>query len=158
MAGVLRILALFALLAGATALAACGDDSSREEKNAYVREINAAQREFARRVTAVSRQITPESTPAQDRRTLQRFKAAIDTVVARLRAIDVPPDVEAEHEQLVVAMSGFGTEIAKANTALRNPDTRSIAEAQRAVTAATQTVNGQIDAAIAAINSKLRDT
>ncbi|HWI08457.1 MAG TPA: hypothetical protein VNT54_13195 [Solirubrobacteraceae bacterium] len=157
MSGVLRIVALVALLGGAIALAACGDDGSREEKNAYVREVNAAQEAFAARVTSVSQEITPQSSPARDRRTLERFETAIESVVDQLRAIDVPQDVEAEHEQLVEAMTDFGTEINKATTALRNPDTRSIAEAQRAVTAATQTVNGRIDAAIAAINSKLRE-
>ena len=159
MSGLLRLLALVALLAGATALAACGGgDDEREAKNAYVAEVNAAQEEFASRITAVSQQITEKSSPAQDRRTLQRFETAIDAVVERLRGIEVPDDVQTEHEQLVDAMTDFGGEIGKATTALRDPDTRSIAEAQRAVTVATQTVNGQIDAAIAAINSKLRET
>ncbi len=159
MSGLLRMVALVALLTGAIALVACGgEDDSREEKNAYVREVNAAQTEFASRVTAVSQQITPQSSPARDRRTLQRFETAIESVVRQLRAIEVPQDVEAEHKQLVEAMTDFGTEINKATSALRDPDTRSIAEAQRAVMAATQTVNGQIDAAIAAINSKLRET
>ena len=159
MSGLLRLLALVALLAGATALAACGgDDDEREAKNAYVAEVNTAQTEFASRITTVSQQITEKSSPAQDRRTLQRFETAIDAVVKQLRGIEVPDDVETEHKQLVDAMTDFGGEIGKATDALRDPDTRSIAEAQRAVTAATQTVNGQIDAAIAAINSKLRET
>lgn len=159
MPGLLRLLALVALIAGATALAACGGgDDEREAKNAYVAEVNAAQEEFASRITAVSQQITDKSSPAQDRRTLQRFETAIDAVVEQLRGIEVPDDVQTEHEQLVDAMTDFGAEIGKATSALRDPDTRSIAEAQRAVTLATQTVNGQIDAAIAAINSKLRET
>ena len=159
MSGLLRPLALVALLAGATALAACGGgDDEREAKNAYVAEVNTAQTEFASRITTVSQQITEKSSPTQDRRTLQRFETAIEAVVKQLRAIEVPEDVETEHKQLVDAMTDFGGEIAKATDALRDPDTRSIAEAQRAVTVATQTVNGQIDAAIAAINSKLRET
>jgi len=44
----------------------------------------------------------------------------------------------------------------KATLALRNPDSRTIAEAQRTIQAATQTVNVRIEAAIAAINSKLK--
>ena len=160
MSGLLRLLAVIALLAGAGALAACGGggDDEREAKNAYVAEVNTAQTEFASRITTVSQQITDKSSPAQDRRTLQRFETAIDAVVKQLREIEVPDDVETEHKQLVDAMTDFGGEIAKATDALRDPDTRSIAEAQRAVTLATQTVNGQIDAAIAAINSKLRET
>ncbi len=159
MSRALKILSLVALLVGAVVLGACGDETnSREAKNTYVREVNAAQMEFATTVRAVSRRITPKSSAGQDRRTLARFEAAIADVVAKLRAVEVPQDVESEHEQLVEAMSGFGSEINKATDALRDPDTRSIAEAQRSIASATETVNGQIDAAIAAINSKLQQT
>lgn len=150
---------LAALLLGAIALSACGDDGdSRETKNTYVNEVNAAQTGFASQVTTVSQQITSKSSPSQDRRTLERFEAAIGDVVKQLRDIKVPKDVKTEHAQLVSAMTEFGSEIKKATAALRDPDTRSIAEAQRAITTATQTVNGKIDAAIAAINSKLRES
>jgi predicted small secreted protein len=154
------MLSLLALLLGAVALGACGGDdgNSREVKNAYVEQVNVAQMDFANTVTRVSQQITPKSSAREDQRTLRRFEKAIADVVKRLRAIEVPTAVEAEHEQLVDAMSGFGSDIKQATDALRNPDTRSIAEAQRAISSSTQTVNGQIDAAIAAINSKLRET
>lgn len=156
MSGALRILSLLAALVGAVALSACGDEAnSREAKNAYVREVNAAQMGFASNVSSVSQQITPKSSATQDRRTLERFETAIADVVKQLQGINVPTDVETEHKQLISAMTRFGDEIKKATDALKNPDTRSIAEAQRAITTATQTVNGQIDAAIAAINSKL---
>ena len=152
----LRIVTLLAVLVGAIVLGACGDEAnSREAKNAYVREVNAAQTGFASNVTSVSQQITPKSSATQDRRTLERFETAIADVVKQLQGISVPKDVETEHKQLIAAMTDFGGEIKKATDALKNPDTRSIAEAQRAITTATQTVNGQIDAAIAAINSKL---
>ena len=153
------MIAVVALLVGTVALAACGDEAnSRDAKNAYAREVNAAQESFASTVTTVSQQITEKSSPTQRRRTLRRFEAAIEDVVKQLRDIGIPKDVEAEHEQLISAMTRFGGEIRKATTALGNPTTRSIAEAQRALSTATQTVNGQIDAAIAAINSKLRET
>ena len=156
MPGALRILSLIALLTGAIALSACGDETnSRDAKNAYVRQVNAAQTEFASTVSSVSQRITPKSSAGQDRKTLQSFETAIEDVVAKLEKINVPSDVAAEHKQLVAAMTDFGTEIKKATDALRKPDTRSIAEAQRTVASASQTVNGQIDAAIAAINSKL---
>jgi paraquat-inducible protein B len=160
MSRALKMLSLVALLLGAIALSACGGDdgNSREAKNAYVAKVNAAQTEFASTVTTVTQRITPQSSPGQDRRTLRSFEKAIADVVAKLRRIDVPASVTVEHKQLVSAMTGFGAEIRKATAALRNPDTRSIAEAQRSISTATQTVNGQIDAAIAAINSKLSKT
>lgn len=158
MSGRMRIAPLLSLLLAAMLLVACGGSAERERKNAYVREVNAAQNEFAETVTDVSERITNKSSPKQDRKTLRSFEAAIEDVVAKLRAIDVPEDVQAEHKQLTEAMAGFGTEISKATDALDRPTTRSIAEAQRAITTATQNVNGQIDAAIAAINSKLGAT
>jgi hypothetical protein len=143
------------LVALALALGACGGGDERDAKNAYVRQVNAAQTEFATNVTNVSQRITPKSSAIQDRRTLKRFEAAIQEVVVTLEAIEVPSDVEVEHKQLVAAMSGFGTDIKRATSALSDPDTRTIAEAQRSIANATQTVNQRIDSAIAAINSKL---
>src|SRR5688572_1290386 len=111
----LRIIALAALLLGAIALGACGDEAdSRDAKNAYVREVNAAQTGFANTVSTVSQQITPKSSANQDRRTLRRFETAIEDVVEQLREIEVPKDVETEHKQLISAMTGFGNEIKKA--------------------------------------------
>ena len=156
MSGPLRILVGLLLAFAAVALGACGGgDDDRKAKNAYVAEVNTAQNEFAATVTSVSERITNKSSSSQDRKTLQQFQAAIAAVVTNLRGIDVPNGVQSEHEQLVGAMSGFGTEIEKATLALRNPDSRRIAEAQRTIQSATQMVNLRIDAAIAAINSKL---
>ena len=155
MSGRLRILSLLSLLLAAVALGACGGADERKEKNAYVQQVNSAQTEFASTVTTVSQRITSKSSSSEDRKTLQQFETAIEDGVAKLRNIKVPADVMSEHKQLVGAMTGFGVDIKKATDALKNPNTRTIAEAQRAITTATQTVNTRIDAAIAAINSKL---
>lgn len=155
MSGLLRLAAMLLIALAALALGACGGGDERKATNAYVRQVNNAQNEFAQTVTTVSERITQKSSSSQDRKTLQEFQTAIDDVVADLRAIDEPDAVKSEHEQLVKAMSGFGAEIRKATRALRNPDTNTIAEAQRTIQGATQTVNVRIDQAIAAINSKL---
>lgn len=151
------IATLLCLLLGAVALGACGGDDT-EAKNAYVQKVNDAQAAFASTVTTVSQEITPKSSSKDDRATLERFQKAIEEVVAKLRGIPVPSDVESEHKQLVGAMTGFGEDISTATDALRNPNSRKIEEAQRAITMATQTVNVRIDQAIAAINSKLGAT
>ncbi len=158
----LRVVSLLALvlalpLAGLLLTRGGGDDE-RDTKNAYVREVNAAQAEFATTVTDVSQQITPKSSSSQDRRTLRRFQTAIDDVVSKLRRIDVPSSVRAEHARLVEAMSAFGADIERANAALRNPSSRELERAQRQIAASTQRVNVRIDSAIAAINSKLDAT
>ncbi len=125
------MLALLALAFAGVALSACGGNDDREAKNAYVKQVNIAQNEFAANVSTVSQRITDKSSSAQDRKTLEQFQTAIDDVVTDLRDIDVPGDVKSEHKQLVAAMSGFGTQIKQATLALRNPDTRAIAEAQQ---------------------------
>lgn len=155
MSALLRTTALLLIAFATLALAACGGGDEREARNDYVRQVNNAQSEFAQTVTTVSEQITEKSSSSDDRKTLQQFQTAISDVVTDLRDIDVPKAVESEHEQLVEAMTTFGSEIEKATAVLRNPDSRKIAEAQRTIQAATQTVNLRVEAAIAAINSKL---
>lgn len=158
MFGPLRILVSLLLAVAALTLAACGGEDDQKAKNAYVGEVNAAQSEFANTVQTVSERITPKSSSSQDRKTLDQFQDAIADVVKNLKSIDVPGGVESEHDQLVAAMSGFGDQIEQATVALRNPDSTKIAEAQKTIQSATQTVNVRIDAAIAAINSKLKRT
>jgi hypothetical protein len=158
MSGPPRILAPLLLAVAVLALGACGGEDDQKAKNAYVGEVNAAQSEFANTVQTVSERITPKSSSRQDRKTLEEFQDAIADVVKNLRGIDVPDGVDSEHDQLVEAMSGFGDQIEQATVALRNPDSTKIAAAQRTIQTATQTVNLRIDAAIAAINSKLKRT
>jgi hypothetical protein len=155
MPGPLRILVALLLAFTVLALGACGGGDDRDAKNAYVSEVNAAQSEFAANVETVAKRITPKSSSSQDRKTLAQFEAAIARVVENLRGISVPDAVKSEHAQLVKAMSGFGDEIEKATKALRNPTQVNIDEARKTIATATQTVNLRIDAAIAAINSKL---
>ena len=155
MSGLLRGTALLLVAFAALALSACGGGDERDARNDYVRQVNNAQNEFAQTVTTVSEQITEKSSSSQDRKTLQQFQTAINDVVTDLREIEVPAAVESEHAQLIEAMTTFGADIRKATTVLRNPDSRKIAEAQKTIQAATQTVNLRVEAAIAAINSKL---
>ena len=87
MARLARIAFLATLLVAALALAACGDDNT--EKNAYIRELTAAQTQYQTKAKRIEEGATPTSTPRQDRRTLGRFSAAIarrDRRAARDRA------------------------------------------------------------------------
>ena len=158
MPGLLKPAALVLLAFAALALVACGGSEEREEKNAYVRQVNAAQAEFAQTVTTVSERITDKSSSSQDRKTLEQFQTAIDDVVTDLRDIDVPGAVDAEHAQLVKAMSGFGSDIRRRSARCATRPGPMIEEARKTIATATQTVNVRIDAAIAAINSKLEQS
>lgn len=148
------------LAALALALSACvgGGESDTKDKKAYARAVNDAQTEFASTVTTVSQEVGPGSSIRRQQRTLRRFEAAIDGVVQDLRGIDPPSEVEREHDRLVAVMSGFGDDIEQANEAMRNPTPSSLELAKRRITTATQTVNARVNAAIAAINVKLRES
>ncbi len=152
-----RMAPTVAPILAALALAACGG-SDKKEQNAYAREVNAAQSKFASTVRTVSEEVRPGSSVSRQQRTLRRFEAAIDGVVEDLRDIDPPSEVEREHERLVAVLRGFGADIEKANEAMRNPTPRSIDVAKQRVASATQSVNARVDAAIAAINVKLRES
>jgi hypothetical protein len=152
-----RFVLTAAALVAAVALVACGDSgTSTKEKNAYAEKVNAAQTKFATTVTSVSQSGGASNSISRQRETLRRFEAAIESVVRDLNAIDPPSEVTKEHAQLTRVMSGFGKAIGDANAAMRNPTPRGIEQAQQSVATATQSVNARVNAAIAAINVKLK--
>jgi hypothetical protein len=153
-----RIVTLLLAAACALALGACGGAKEREANNTYVSQVNAAQNEFAATVDSVSQRITKNASSRQQRKTLADFQSAIDDVVRKLAAIKVPSRVKREHEQLVKAMSGFRDQIKAANLVLRNPTDANVLDARNDIASATQAINGRIQSAIAAINSKLRSS
>jgi hypothetical protein len=152
-----RLASIAAAVVAVAARAACGGGgTSTKDKNAYAEKVNAAQTKFASTVTTVSQDGGSRNSISQQRKTLRRFQAAIESVVRDLRAIDAPSEVTKEHQQLTNVMTGFGKAIGEANAAMRNPTPRGIEQAQQRVSAATQSVNARVNAAIAAINVKLK--
>ncbi len=150
-------MSLVALALAAIALGACGGGAdNREAKNTYVRDLNAAQQQFASDATTVSQQ-GKASSLGQYRRTLGRFEKTIADFAAKLRGIEVPGVVQEEHEQLVAALTKFGADFKQVKGVLNNPNARSLREAQNAIATATQRANARIEAAAAAIDSKLQD-
>lgn len=159
MPGVLRTTFLLTALVAAIAPTACGggETESRSERNGYVRELNAAQQEFATNASTVS-QDGKAASLRQYRRTLKRFEKTIAEFAAKLRRIDVPRVVREEHQQLIAAVTSFGSDFEQITDVLNNPNARALSEAQAAITTATQRANARIEAAAAAIDSKLADT
>jgi ElaB/YqjD/DUF883 family membrane-anchored ribosome-binding protein len=139
------------------ALAACGGGTGTQDKNAYARQVNAAQTKFALTVsTAASEESKGDQGTARLQLTLRRFRTAVDGVVRDLRHIDAPSEVSKEHEQLVSVMSGYGDEIGRTIEEMRNPTPRVAQRAKQRLDSAQRTVTAQVNAAIAAINVKLR--
>jgi hypothetical protein len=138
------------------ALGACGGGTGTQEKNAYAREVNAAQTKFALTVSNASQDSGGEPSLRRQQRVLRRFHTAIEDVVRDLRNIDAPSEVSKEHSQLVSVMSGYGDEIGRADEAMRNPTPLGTQQAKDRLDSASRSVSAQVNAAIAAINVKLR--
>jgi hypothetical protein len=152
-----RVASIVMPILAVVALGACGGGTGTQEKNAYAREVNAAQTKFA---LTVSNAASEESKGKQGltglQLTLRRFRTAVDGVVQDLRSIDAPSEVSTEHEQLVSVMSGYGDEIGRTIEEMRNPTPRVAQLARQRLDSAQRSVTTQVNAAIAAINVKLR--
>jgi len=153
MARLARIALLATLLVAATAQAGCGSDNA--EKNAYIRELTAAQMRYQASAQRIEADATATSTPSQDRRTLDRFSAAITDTIAALRAIDPPPEVAAEHKAFVDVFVTWHDDVQRFTEAIKHPTRRGVARAQRQIAAANATFNTSLREAGTDIDAKL---
>jgi hypothetical protein len=145
------------LIVAALALVAAGCGTDTKEANDYVDAVNKAQNAFATKFDELSGQITSTSTAAQDRKTLDGFRQAIDKVVADFRAVKAPDKVKDLHGKLISEVSAYGREIDKAKGAFSDDDPQAIVKAQADLVSAVTRVQSQINQTIADINKKLRD-
>ena len=132
-------------------LVACGGDTTA--KNEYVAAVNKAQTEFAAGIGKAA----PSATEADATKVFGDMQAAIEKVVADLRAVEPPDEVAALHQRLVREMADFGTAVEKAAGSLRSGDPGKLAAAQAAFTKSTAGAGRKIDATIGQINAKLQE-
>jgi hypothetical protein len=155
MSRLLLISSLLLLLLATLALGACGGGSNDvDNKNAYVRELNAAQSDFRSSAEEVSKQRVPGENAGKVR-VVQQLAAAIDKLVATMRGIAVPGAVRAEHQQLIHTMTGFRADVQTLTQTFRAGDARKLRAGLAAFKAAQLQADTRVDATIAAINSKL---
>src|SRR3954451_9716823 len=102
------LLSVILVVAAAVGLSACGEDKAAEQRNAYADQVNRAQNDFAQSFKSLSKRITRTTTPGRGRRTIQGFEDAADNVVADLRLIDAPSDLQPLHRRLIEEMAGYG--------------------------------------------------
>jgi hypothetical protein len=150
----LRVLPIV-LAAAAVAVSGCGSDV--KARNDYVDAVNKAQDGFAASFDRLSSQITATSTPAQDQRTLEGFRQAVDRAVTRLRAIQVPDRVKGLHAQLIGEIAAYGREIDRAKRAFRSSSPQEVVRAQTQLVNAVTRVSAQINHTIDQINKRLRE-
>jgi uncharacterized lipoprotein YmbA len=153
MARLARIAFLASLLIAAMALAACGGDNT--EKNAYIRELTAAQTQYQMKAKAIGAGATPTSTPRQDRLTLDRFSEAIQATITALRAIKPPSEVTTEHQAFVAVFVTWHDDVERFTKAIAKPTRRGVQRAQRRIAAANQTFNQSLRRAGTDIDAKL---
>jgi hypothetical protein len=149
-----RVASIVMPILAVVALGACGGGTGTQDKNAYAREVNAAQTKFALTVSNASQ--GSGGSLRQQQQLLRRFHTAIESVVRDLRNIDAPSEVSKEHNQLVSVMSSYGQEIGRADETMRNPTPLGAEQAKQRLASASQSVSTRVNAAIAAINVKLR--
>lgn len=140
------------LLAGA---GGCGG-ASHSADNRYVDAVNQAQSDFAMSFDRLASKITATSTPQQDVKTLEGFRAAVAGAVARLHAIRPPARVAGLHQQLVQALRSYEDALARAEGALANSDPQQVIAAETGLTSAVTKLSAKINSAINAINTRLR--
>jgi hypothetical protein len=145
-----------ALLLLVVVVAGCGGDDGAKEANDYVAQVNKAQNAFAQTIQRINRQVTAQSTAAEDRDTLGEYVTAVDRVVKRLRAIKPPESVAPLHDKLVKAIDDYGRMVESAAKSLEHPTATRLLDAQQTLLDATQTVTRQINSTIKQINTKLR--
>jgi predicted outer membrane protein len=152
-----RVASTVTLILAVVALGACGGGTSTKDKNAYAERVNAAQTKFSSTVaTAASEDSKGKRSLSRQQRTLRRFDAAIANVIRDLRNIDAPSEVSQEHDRLISVMIDYGDEIEGAGEAMRNPTPRESQVVRQRLAAAQRSASTQVNAAIAAINVKLR--
>jgi CHASE3 domain sensor protein len=151
-----RVASIVTLVLAVVALAACGSGTGTKEKNAYAREVNAAQTKFAEAASNASHDSGGDRSLTRQQRMLRAFHTAIEGVVRDLQNIDAPSEVSKEHSQLVSLMSSYDDEIGRADETMRNLTPAGAEQAKQRLASASRSVSAQVNAAIAAINIKLR--
>jgi hypothetical protein len=151
-----RAAAAAALAAAALATAGCAG-AQRDGANGYVRAVNAAQGQFKRTFDRLATDITPTSTPQQDRRTLAAFQAAVDGTVRRLRRVRPPERVATLHERLVGEIGSYSGHIEAARRAFATREPRRIIRAQGRLVGAVGRISAAVNRTIDRINARLRD-
>jgi len=135
--------------------AGCGGDA--EEKNAYVDDVQVAQRAFVVRFEQVRKRLTPTSTIAQDRTSLGDFATATATFVAALGKIEPPVEVRDEHRGLVRAVADYQEQVERARAKLRDGSAPARARVRTDLSSSVEGTQAKITEAIGRINAGLRD-
>jgi hypothetical protein len=142
----------------ALSLVAAGCGSDTKAKNDYVDAVNKAQTEFADNIQKVGSSTPSGSDPAAGaKQTFTALGAAIDKVIADLKAVEPPDDVKDLHNKLISQLNDFGGQIDQAASALGSGDLKAIAAAQAKFAQSASSLGTEISKTISDINTKLQN-
>lgn len=148
----LLVLGTVALVAGATA---CGGGSAKKvDRQAYVRDVNRAQQDFA--AAAARLNLGNPSSAAGFGQSLTRLGAQIDRLVGRLGRLTPPAAVQAEHRRLIASLRTYGAALGRDRGAFVTGDRARIRAGARRIQVASTAFSSTFDSTIRAINTKLR--
>ena len=147
-----RAALLLALLL-ATVAAGCG---SKQDHGDYVKALNQAQADLARRFDALQQRVTPTSSARQDRKTLTAYAAAVRKAVADLQAVQPPSGLATLHRRFVAQVGDYGTALRTARGDLGAEDPQKILAAQGRLRTAVARTGTRLNATVQAINQKLK--
>lgn len=149
-----RAFAALLVICGALATG-CGGDAG--EKNAYVDEVQAAQRSYVGAFERVLSGLTPTSTAQQDVVTLGRFDEETSRFATALEQVDPPEDVRAQHRALTAAVAGFRRRLQDAESRLRGGSADARAEVRTELSSSLADSQRALAEAVNDINTALRD-
>ncbi len=142
------------LLVCAALAAGCGGGA--EQKNAYVEDVQRAQRTFVTRFEQVRKRLTTTSTLVQDQATLANFQAITERFAATLEKVQPPADVRVEHDRLVAAVAGYGADVGRARARLRAASVEDRSIVRTELSSAVEGTQEKIAKAVGDINAALR--
>ena len=143
------------LLAGAAFTAGCGG-TDPDARNAYVAEVQTAQKLYVTRFEQAGKRFTTTSTLDQDRAALDAFARATQTFVTSLKDISPPEEVSDEHARLTAAMVGYAGRVTQARSDLARGSDADRARVRTELSSSVQATQERITKAIAEINAGLQ--
>ena len=149
-----RPAAVFLAVLSLGGAAGCGSD--RKAADDYVRAINRVQADFAKSVDKVRRAPAGRDPAVAAKRTFRALGAAIDRVIADLRAVKPPANVRSLHGRLVAEMGDFDAQVRAAGNSLSSRSRRKMLAAQSKFATQSSALGSRIAKTIDAINRKLR--
>ena len=143
------------LLACAALAAGCGGDA--EGKNAYVDDVQAAQRTFVARFEQVRRRLTATSTLPEDRATLTSFAQITGRFKATLARIEPPAGVRAQHRALVGVIARLEQQFQRGRVRLQHGSDADRSGVRTQLSSSVDGTQAQVSKAVADINAGLRN-